>query len=273
MLLERSGLPIEMDDQTFELSFLDGLTCSGGGHRRAGEMVNLFRDPSDINAEELCYYFYRDIVFPEHRELFEKNDFRYDITVIMPGTVNGECKKTSGHYHGYIGDKKDYTYPEVYEVLEGKALYILQKVMNFDQDEEPVFDEIKAVFVEAGQAIVIPPFYGHCSINVGDGPLVFSNIAVVSCPLFYDTMKARRGLSVYALKDENGNVILEKNPNYKNTGDVEICRCAPDPAPAMGIDAPSCTYKAYVQEPQKFEYLLRPEQYVEMMQAMYRPLD
>lgn len=270
MRLSRSDLPIEMEEGTYRLNFHSGLTCGGHGSRSAGDMIPLLRSPDGVDQRELCYHFYRDVCFPVDRAVFQKYDFRYDITVILPGTINGEFKKTSGHYHGYIGEGRAGTYPEIYEVLEGKALYILQKAVNFDQPEEPVFEDRKAVFVEAGQAIVIPPFYGHCSINVGEGPLAFSNIAVVACPLFYDTVKARRGLSIYALGD-GGGVSLENNPRYPAASDSEISRYRPVPAPALGIDFSSEVYSAFIRDPEKFAYLLRPAEYEEQMLSMYQP--
>jgi|GEM_PF-2282682 glucose-6-phosphate isomerase len=37
-----------------------------------------------------------------------------------------EFVKTCGHYHPPVNPKLRYTYPEMYEVLEGDAHYLLQ---------------------------------------------------------------------------------------------------------------------------------------------------
>jgi glucose-6-phosphate isomerase, archaeal len=265
MQIIKSGLPILIDEKTHNLEFLDGLTCAGSVKKQAGQLKGLLYANEIFNEQEKCYEAYRDIVFDKDRPLFQKYDFRYDITVIMPGTIQGECKKTSGHYHGYINGQP-YTYPEVYEVLAGKAMYILQKSTNFDhENEEPVIQDLKAVVVEAGQAIAIPPFYGHCSINVGNGPLVFSNLAVVSCPLHYTPIQKKQGLSLYVLKNDNEPEIIP-NRNYLDVPEFRVV--FPKEEPALGITFGTPVYGAFVNDPEKFDFLLHPAQYVDEMTYM-----
>ncbi|WP_411900837.1 glucose-6-phosphate isomerase family protein [Salmonella enterica] len=43
--------------------------------------------------------------------------------------------------------------------------------------------------VKEGRDICVRQNYGHCSINVGDGPLVFSNRAYKPCTVHYDTVQ------------------------------------------------------------------------------------
>ncbi len=256
--IKPSGLPIWFNEETIELDFREGLTCAGSGKKQVGQMKGLLYAPEGVDEKDYCYEAYRDIVFEKDRALFQKYNFRYDITAIMPGTVNRECKKTSGHYHGYIPGHP-LTYPEVYEVLEGKAIYILQKVRNFDKDgEEPVIEDLKAVLVEAGQAIIIPPFYGHCSINAGEGPMIFSNIAVVSCPLHYEPIIQRHGLSNYVLK-ENGSPQFIQNTHYRNVPPVQVVK--PKENPDLGITFGEPIYGSFIHNPEKFDFLLHPALY------------
>jgi glucose-6-phosphate isomerase len=262
-ILKASGLPIYFDDEDFSLSYKDGLTCLGSGHKEARQMKDLLYRPEGIDDSQRCYYYYRDIAFEKDRELFQKYDFRYDISVIMPGTLNGELKKTSGHYHGYIKGTQ-YTYPEVYEVLLGKAMYIMQKVSNFDSPE-PLIEDLKAVIVQEGQAVVIPPYYGHCSVNIGEGPLVFSNIAVVSCPLHYEPIQEKHGLSIYVVKSKDG-IEYIKNPYYKSVPDAKTVYPREDAD--MGIRFGAPVYGEFIRNPQKFSYLLKPERFITKMDTM-----
>jgi glucose-6-phosphate isomerase len=129
--VNKSELPIYFDENTYALSFEEGLTCSGSSKKVAGQMKNLLATRLPIDEQEQVYEAYRDIIFEKDRNLFNKYDFRYDITVILPGEINGESKKTSGHYHGSIS-KQAFTYPEIYQVLEGDAAFVLQKVKIFN---------------------------------------------------------------------------------------------------------------------------------------------
>ncbi|NLF27645.1 MAG: cytoplasmic protein, partial [Clostridiales bacterium] len=162
-----SGLPIWLDVKEMRLEFRDGLACRSSGGKGAVEMRGLLMNEDGVDGSVHCYDFYRDVAFEGDRELLQKYGYRYDITAIAPGTINGEYIKNSGHYHGYI-EGKGQPYPEIYEVIHGELFFIMQKSKNFDNpDEEPVIESAKAVRVTAGQAIVVPPFYAHCAVNIG----------------------------------------------------------------------------------------------------------
>jgi len=68
------------------------------------------------NPDFGAYYMYRDIK--------RENGLRYDETVIPFRMFGEEFPKTKGHYHPK-------QYGEIYTVLEGKALYLLQKKRSF----------------------------------------------------------------------------------------------------------------------------------------------
>jgi glucose-6-phosphate isomerase len=265
LILEKSGLPVYLDDETNLLYFGSGVIHNGYGRRVVRDMGNLLYADSVSDEEEAMYDFYRGITRPEDQELFGRYDFRYDITVIMPGAVGNECKKTSGHYHGFIPQKKS-TYPEIYEVIKGKAVYVLQKVNDFETNTgDLTVEDFMFVEVNEGQSIVIPPLYGHCSINAGDGPMVFSNIAVVACPLFYGPVKANNGMSHYLLK-KDGKLAAVKNPAYGKAPQAKFVTVRDNPDMGMVFNKP--VYQSFIENPEKFNYLLNPEGHEDTMMSM-----
>ena len=267
MIDVHSGLPMGIDAATGELSFNDGLLCAGCSTKALGKMTHLFKNPEGMNPDEIAYHAYRDIRFAEHDALFHKYDFRYDVTVILPGPVNGEYKKTSGHYHGYI-QGGTLPYPEVYEVIEGEIVFIFQRNRSFDRADGGVIDDVRAVHVKAGQSIIVPPFCGHGSINPTNGVSAFSNIAVVSCPLSYDPIAQRHGLAAYIMEGEcQGRKFLPvANPNYDNLPAIHIA----DPVenPDLGIEFGVPCYRNFIEHPEKYDFLLHPERYQAEMDAM-----
>ena len=54
-----------------------------------------------------------------------KHGLRYDVTVIRPGQIGREYEN-SRPYHPYKPNT-EFTYPEVYEVLAGKAHYLCRR--------------------------------------------------------------------------------------------------------------------------------------------------
>ena len=132
--LENSGLPIYRDDETGKLALEAPLTYKGFAEKTLSQMKGLFADDSGNDPNENIYDVYRGIMDPKDEELFQTYDYQYDITVVKSGNVGMERKKTSGHYHSY-NEMRTYTIPEVYEVLEGTALFVLQRADNFEDTD------------------------------------------------------------------------------------------------------------------------------------------
>lgn len=264
--LKNSGLPLYIDEKNHVMALSALLKYDGFGRKTVEKMQGLLADEHDLPLDELVYDVYRGIAYPEDEELLKKNDYRYDITIIMPGQVNGECKKTSGHYHGWNPEKTN-TYAEVYEVIKGTALYILQKSDNFDA-EDPAdvrVDDLIFATVHEGETILIPPNYGHCSVNIGDGPLVFSNLAYVPCPVHYGPVKQFHGMSFYVMV-ENGEVKLKANDKYVDVPKAKFATVKENPH--LGIQFGLPVYESYKKNPEAFEFLGKPDGFVDEIMSM-----
>ncbi|MFV0453096.1 MAG: glucose-6-phosphate isomerase family protein [Propioniciclava sp.] len=264
-----SQLPIDFDADQQVLHFAEGITCAGSSHKTVGQMRGLLRDETDLDDDEPAYAAYRDIGYEADRPAFTKQDTRYDITAIRTGTVNGEFKKTSGHFHGFIPGTV-YPYPEVYEVLQGRAAFILQKSVNAHTAEELRIDEVRIAIVNEGESIAIPPSYGHGSVNIGEETLLFSNLAIVSCPLDYASVKDRRGLAYYLVKADTADGFeAVPNPHYVNLPEAQIVR--PSANPAVGITFGKSSYRSYVENPATYDFLNHPEPYLAAIDSTTRP--
>lgn len=82
-----------------------------------------------------------------YRGLKVNNGLRYDITVIPPLMLGKEFVKTKGHSHSS-------GHPELYTVLEGKAIFLMQNRQD-------------CYFIEGkkGETVIIPGNYEHITIN------------------------------------------------------------------------------------------------------------
>ncbi|NYT16929.1 MAG: glucose-6-phosphate isomerase, partial [Methanomicrobiales archaeon] len=92
-------------------------------------------------------------------------------------------------------------YPEIYEVLEGRAHYLLQK-----KD----LSDIIMVHAEKSDIVVVPPGYGHVTINPGTSDLVMANLVSSSFTSEYGDYERLRGGAYYELSGGR----LSKNPAY-----------------------------------------------------------
>ena len=126
--------------------------------RWAYDLKPVLAYPEDLKENFPAYYMFRDVYYSKKdHETIKEHGLRFDITVIPPKKIGKEFIKTFGHYHPPAEDNLSYT--EIYEVLKGEAIYLLQKV-----EGDKVVD---VVAVEAGEGdkVIIPPNYGHVTIN------------------------------------------------------------------------------------------------------------
>jgi glucose-6-phosphate isomerase len=131
---------------------------------------------------------------------------RYDLTVIPPRNLCGERVKTKGHYHPK--NAAGAGFPEIYEVLEGTAHYLIQSC---------TLDDVVLITADAGDLVIIPPDYGHITINPSpDQILSMANIVSTAFESEYGEYEARHGAVYYELSDGT----LVRNPAYENAPPV-----------------------------------------------------
>jgi glucose-6-phosphate isomerase len=137
-----------------------------------------------------------------YRKVHQTGAIRFDITIIPPTPFGNEYPKTHGHYHP--GSEDGLAYPEVYQVLRGSAIFVLQK-----KNKNGTVDAM-IVKAKEGDAVLLPPGYGHVTVNDGTEPLVMANLIFDRFDAMYDEYDENQGAAYYLLKDGE----IEQNGNY-----------------------------------------------------------
>ncbi|MCL5982313.1 MAG: glucose-6-phosphate isomerase [Firmicutes bacterium] len=245
-----SGLPLQADDKG-GLMFGAGLVPVTPDIRRRRDMLEVLFAPESPGPEEL-YYMYRGVGRESDRKLLSQHGLRYDVTILRPGTVGNEYIKTAGHYHP-VKAGTELTYPEVYEVLHGRAHYLLQT--------EPDEEGVEAVLVEAvaGDKVLIPPGYGHITINPGPDWLVMSNWVAEGFASLYGPIKELGGGAYFELAGNGEEERFVVNPRYQPTPRISARR--PADLPEFGLVRGRPMYLAFLESPGTFSYLANPENY------------
>ena len=135
------------------------------------------------------YYMYRGIK--------KKNDLRYDITVIPPKMLGQEFTKTKGNCNSK-------NYQELYIVLEGKAIFLMQRLQG------KTVKDIMAVKAKKGDGVIVPPRHYVISINPSKNILKLGNWVPEKNKNVYKDLEKMHGAGYYFT--ESGWV---KNINYK----------------------------------------------------------
>ena len=198
------------------------------------------------------YYMYRDLAeTDDDLTKIIKSELRYDITIIKPIKMGKEFNKTVGHDHPLVPGT-DITYPELYEVLEGKAIFILQ------DSKENRIKNIIAIKAKKGDKIIIPPNHEHLIINIGEKDLKVCNwISRSFSTHIYKPFRMKHGFGYYALKSLFG-IKWIKNPSYESI-------------PSLKFDQPNNFYNFKIQKNQplyklvdnldKLDFLKHPQKY------------
>ncbi len=261
-LSKPSGLSISWSRDSETLLFREDLVVAEPDVRRREEMIEVLFNPRAEGPEEL-YYMYREVAYKKDREDIRTRGLRYDITVIRPGIIGGEYVKTAGHYHP-LKPGTALTYPEVYEVLHGRAHYLLQRPASDRVDE---IDLIILITARPGDKVLIPPGFGHITINPGEDPLIMSNWVAAEFSSIYEPFRVQGGGGYFELKGEKGPELVPNN-RY---------RCLPSlhQASAISFDELSLIsdlpiYRAYRQDPGSLDYLIKPEKFKERFEEYQR---
>jgi glucose-6-phosphate isomerase len=205
-------------------------------------------DPSCRETGPL-YFMYRDLArTPVDRAWFTRQSLRYDITIIPPRILCGEHAKTKGHYHPAA--PSGIGYPELYQVLEGKAHYLLQT-----KD----LSDVILIQAETGDFVLVPPSYGHVTINPGPSDLVMANMVSSAFTSDYRHYEQLRGGAYYELS--NGRMI--RNPAYQQPPPIRSL-CASDIRHRMGI---SCDELYSLVGGEAILFLNFPERYLDMFRV------
>ena len=223
---------------------LDGNVVLFGGRRimptsvrRLADMRAVLMEPRAADAEprRIQYYMYRALARDADGGIFRSAGLRYDVTVLPPLPIGKEFNKTVGHYHADFSP--GLSFAEVYEVISGEAHYLLQS-----RD----LSQCVLVRAKAGDQVVVPPNFGHVTINPGKETLVMANV-VGTFQSDYSLYERMNGAAYYETTDGR----LLPNPEYGERRHLRL-----ENAKRLLYETP--LYEAFVSQPQRFAFLRDP---------------
>lgn len=242
-------------------------------------MREVLLDPSFLHYADLkrpVYFMYRGLFLSERDgALLKERGLRYDITVIPPGTLGREFVKTLGHYHPPVPGS-GMTYPELYEVLEGEAHYLLQTVAGGATAGDPPgaaapastgppplpggLKDAVLVRAKAGDKVLIPPGYGHVTINPSRKVLRMANLVADGFQSLYEPYRRAGGAAYYETSDGK----FAPNP-----------RLAPSPPlreakPAREVARGGEIYGWLRKAPDELAFLTRPREFADLWRRVLR---
>ncbi len=235
-----AGLDITLTPNGLE--FGDGVVAPEFEEKRYSKWSEFFK-AQDLDKDISLYYIYRNVSFSSDSAVLKTHAIRYDLTLIWPGKIGDEAMHTAGHFHKASPNKNQY--PELYQVIAGEAIFLLQHPEN---------RRFYAVKRTQGQYIMIPGSCGHITVNASDEPLLVANV-FSSAPdvTDYTTFKEHHGPAHYPIATKP--ITFQPNPAYDQ--DFELIQTntvsLPDTIPSSGS-----LYQNAVNNPELFAFLNDP---------------
>ena len=260
-LNEIAGLPVKFNEETYHISFGPQVRSPLYSTREIDAIRPLLLDP-DCAGPEVLYWMYRNLGLQGDEYLLEQHRLRYDVSIFAPTMLGREYLKTSGHYHPPAPD--GVPYPEVYEIWYGEALYVLQKVDDYTAGPDDVtVEDVITVRARPGDKVIMPPGYGHVTINTLDVPLVMCNWVCDDFSSYYQSVEETRGFAYYLVR-ENGQDKWIVNDKYAKVV-PEFREAQVRAVPQLGLMDGEPMYQTCRQNPELFTFLAQPAEYEDMM--------
>jgi len=132
-----------------------------------------------------------------HRGTKKKNGLRYDITVIPARMLGREFVRTKGNCNSK-------GYQELYTVLEGEAIFLMQKTRG------KIVKDVVAIKAKSENWVIIPPDYAVITINPSKEMLKTGNWVSEKNKNIYKDIEKMKGACYFF--NRSGWI---KNKNYK----------------------------------------------------------
>lgn len=142
-----------------------------------------------------------------YRGLKKKGELRYDITIIPAQMLGKEFVRTKGNRNS-----KDF--PELYNVLEGEAIFLMQKT---NKKDIKVIEDVVAIKAKSKDSVIISAEYAIIMINPSDQILKTANWVSEKNENIYEELKAMQGACYFYTIDG-----WVKNKNYKKVPELRF---------------------------------------------------
>ncbi len=207
-------------------------------------------DP-DCTGPEIVYSIAMDVGKTKDKAVMEKLHLLYGAVTYASGRLGNEPVRSQGHIHAISGFSMQST-PEVYEIWSGDAIIYMQE---FAEDNP---GRCFAVYAEAGEVVIVPPYWAHATVNAGtnpDEPMSFGAWCVRDYGFDYKGVRAHGGIAWFPVFNENNEIVWHRNPKYSECN--LVCK-APGKHPELGIVEGEPIYRTFEKNPETFLYVVDP---------------
>ncbi len=195
-------------------------------------------------TEKEVFRVYEEVKKTEDKEFWD--DMRFDLIVVQAGNLGEEFIKTLGYYRSFADN--EYRYPEIYQLIEGYAEFVLQQQGEY---HEKVKDVIM-IRAQKQDLLAIPPSYGVTIINPSQKKTILARIRATNAEEISSDYKRSRGECYYRIKDGR----WEYNNNYE---EIPALRLGEPQNRWKSMKKGIPIYVSYMYNPKRYNSLVEPD--------------
>ncbi len=250
-----AGLPLALRAGRLRLGL--GLRVEEDRVRRLSELARVTAEPPGRSGQRIEYQMLNGVRQPGDSHL-DGLPLRYELTAMTGRQIGWEVAKTAGHVH-VRPTGSTLGYPEIVEVLHGEAGFLIQDLSA--SPSGPVSGYAWLVRARPGEWVILPPELAHVTIDLGAGPLVFSDVIDRRATGVYSSVADAHGFAWYLGADGR----LRANPRYLHPPAViELS------AEEWSGSAAGRLYEVFRDDPTRLSWLSEPSRFPTMAPGVWQ---
>jgi glucose-6-phosphate isomerase, archaeal len=247
-MISNSVLEVSLQQEQLSFKYGPGVVGPVTEFRSLAAIRPSLLDPH-CSGPDPVYGIAMDVARKGDLPLLQKRMLLYGMVAYAAGRLGQEPPRSQGHVHA-IAPHSRWSPPELFEILEGKAIVYAQQ----STEDEP--GRCVAVIAEKGDKVVVPPAWAHCVINADSTHrMVFGAWCDRQYGFIYDGVRRHGGLAWFPILTAMDEIEWRANPAYRASNlDVHSARVYPE------LDLlPECSiYQQFVQNPESVMWISDP---------------
>ena len=207
---------------------------------------------------DIVYSVAMDVGQAIDREDLLKRNLLYGAMIYAKGQVGKEPIRSQGHIHAISASCQSST-PEVYEIWSGSAIIYMQEAA----EDQP--GRCYAVQANAGEVVIVPEGWAHCTINTDrTQEMTFGAWCVRDYGFDYRGIRAHHGIAHFPVYDEAGKLTWQANPAYASSTLKHLSARSYE---AIGLRKGVSIYQQYQEKRDLFDFVPHPtrERYMQYL--------
>ncbi len=223
-----SFLDVSLQPDQLRFEYGPGVVGPATEFRSLDAIRGSLLDPNCAGPDPV-YGIAMDVARASDMALLKERMLLYGIVAYAAGRLGEEPTRSQGHVHA-IAPHSGWSPPEIFEVLEGRAIIYAQQTTEDDPGE------CIAVTAHPGEKVVVPPGWAHCVINADPAHrMVFGAWCDRQYGFVYDGVRRHGGLAWFPVLTANDEIEWRANPSYQKPNlHVHSARMLSGVGPAPG---------------------------------------